>query len=67
MFRRVWTNDNYSTHWIKTLRSDIVGNVTSRDLKTFCREVGIKRELTTPYNMQNGVAERKYWTIMEAR
>ena len=67
MFRRVWTNDNYSTHWIKTLRSDIVRKVTSRDLKTFCREVGIKRELTTPYNpQQNGVAERKNQTIMEA-
>jgi hypothetical protein len=32
----------------------------------FCRDVGIKRELTTPYNpQQNGVAERKNKTIME--
>jgi len=33
----------------------------------FVKEVGIKRELTTPYNPQhNGVAERKNKTIMEA-
>jgi hypothetical protein len=33
----------------------------------FCKDVGIKRELTTPYNpQQNGVVERKNRTIMEA-
>jgi hypothetical protein len=33
---------------------------------SFCKDVGIKRELTTPYNpQQNGVAERKNRTIME--
>jgi transposase InsO family protein len=33
----------------------------------FCKDVGIKRELTSPYNpQQNGVAERKNKTIMEA-
>jgi hypothetical protein len=33
----------------------------------FCKDVGIKRELTTPYNpQQNGVAKRKNITIMEA-
>jgi hypothetical protein len=32
----------------------------------FCKDVGIKRELTTPYNpQQNGVAKRKNKTIME--
>ena len=32
----------------------------------FCKDVGIKRELTTPYNsQQNGVVERKNRTIME--
>jgi transposase InsO family protein len=37
-----------------------VGEYTSNDFKTFYREVGIRRELTTPYNpQQNGVAERK--------
>jgi hypothetical protein len=33
----------------------------------FCKDVGIKRELTTPYNpQQNGVVERKNRTILEA-
>ena len=33
----------------------------------FCKDVRIKRELTTPYNpQQNGVAERKNKTILEA-
>jgi transposase InsO family protein len=32
----------------------------------FCKDVGIKRELTTPYNpQQNSVAERKNRMIME--
>ena len=37
------------------------------EFKTFCKEVGIKREFSTPYNPQrNGVVERKDRTIMEA-
>ena len=49
------------------MRSDNGGDFTSNDFKSFCRGVGIKRELTTPYNpQQNGVAERKNRTIMEA-
>ena len=36
-------------------------------IKDLCREAGIKRELTIPYNpQQNGVAERKNRTIYEA-
>ena len=32
-----------------------------------CKDLGIKRELTTPYNpQQNGIAERNNITIMEA-
>ena len=32
----------------------------------FCKDVRIKRELTTPYNpQQNGVVERKNRTILE--
>jgi len=49
------------------LRSDNGGEFTSDDFKAFCKEVGIKRELTTLYNpQQNGVAERKNCMIMEA-
>ena len=48
------------------LRSDNGGKYTSEEFVNFCRDVGIKRELTTPYNpQQNGVAERKNRTIME--
>ena len=42
------------------------GEYTSKEFESFCKEEGIKRELTTPYNpQQNGVAERKNRTIME--
>jgi hypothetical protein len=52
---------------IKILRFDNEGEYTSDDFKTFRREVGIKRELTTPYNpQQNGVAERKNRSIEES-
>lgn len=49
------------------MRSDNGGEFTSNDFNDFCKEAGIKRELTTPYNpQQNGVAERKNRTIVEA-
>jgi hypothetical protein len=51
---------------IKVLRSDN-GEYTSRDFSDFCIEAGIKREYTVSYNpQQNGVAERKNKTIIEA-
>jgi hypothetical protein len=59
--------ENLSERKIKILRSDNGGEYTSKEFINFCRDVGIKRELTTPYNpQQNGVAERKNRTIMEA-
>ena len=37
------------------------------EFQDYCREVGIKRETTTPYTLeQNGVAERKNGSIVEA-
>jgi hypothetical protein len=49
------------------LRSDNGGEYTSKDFNDFCIETGIKREYTVPYNpQQNGVAERKNKTIIEA-
>ena len=52
---------------IKILRSDNSGEFTGTDFKNLCIEVGIKRELTTPYTpQQNGVAERTNRSIMEA-
>jgi transposase InsO family protein len=59
--------ENLSERKIEILRSDNGGECTSNEFGIFCRDVGIKRELTTPYNPQeNGVAERKNRMIMEA-
>ena len=58
---------NISKNKIKSSISDNGGEFTSGEFKTLCKEVGIKRDLSTPYNpQQNGVAERKNRTIMEA-
>jgi transposase InsO family protein len=59
--------ENLSERKIKILKSDNGGEYTSKEFVNFCKDVGIKRELTTPYNpQQNGVAERMNRTIMEA-
>ena len=59
--------ENLSEKKIKILRSDNGGEYTSKEFANFCKDAGIKRKLTTPYNpQQNGVAERKNKTIMEA-
>jgi transposase InsO family protein len=59
--------ENLSKRKIKILRSDNRGEYTSKEFMNFYKDVGIKRELTTPYNpQQNGVAERKNITIMES-
>ena len=57
--------ENHTERKIKTLQSDYGGEFTSEEFKELCRESGIKRELSTPYNpQQNGVMERKNQTIM---
>ena len=49
------------------MRLDNGGEFTSNEFNEYCKEVGIKRELTIPYNpQQNGVAERTNRSIMEA-
>jgi hypothetical protein len=59
--------ENLYERKIKILNSDNGGEYTSKEFENFYKNVGIKRELTTPYNpQQNGVAERKNRTIMEA-
>jgi hypothetical protein len=59
--------ENIFERKIQFLRSNNGGEFSSNDFKTLCKKVGIKRELSTPYNTQyNGVAERKNRTIMEA-
>jgi transposase InsO family protein len=58
--------ENLSKRKIKILGSDNRGEYTSKEFVNFCKDVGIRRELTTPYNpQQNGVVERKNRTIME--
>ena len=48
--------ENKSEKRIKTLRLDNGGEYTSKEFESFCKEAGINRELTTPYNPQkNGV------------
>jgi hypothetical protein len=59
--------ENLSKRKIKILRLDNGGEYTSKVFVNLCKDVRIKRELTTPYNpQQNDVAERKNRTIMEA-
>ena len=59
--------ENHTEKKIKTFRSDNGGEFTSNEFKELCKELGIKRELSTPYNPQhNGVAEWKNRTILEA-
>jgi transposase InsO family protein len=59
--------ENLSERKIKILRSDNGGEYTLKEFANFCKDAGIKRDLTTPYSpQQNGVEERKNRTIMEA-
>ena len=41
--------ENLSDKKIKTLRSDNGGEYTLKEFEAFCKDVGIKRELTNPY------------------
>jgi transposase InsO family protein len=52
--------ENLSERKIEILRSDNGGEYTSKEFVSFCKNVGIKKELTTPYNpQQNGLAEER--------
>ena len=58
--------ENLSEKRSKTLRSDNGGEFTSNEFNDYCKEAGIKREFTIPYNtQQNGVAKMKNRSIME--
>lgn len=53
--------------FITCLRTDRGGEFTSNEFSEFCKAQGIKRQLTAAYTpQQNGVAERKNTTIMNA-
>lgn len=50
---------------IKCLRTDRGGEFTSTEFNDYCRDNGIKRQLTTAYTpQQNGVVERTNRTVM---
>ena len=52
---------------IKVLRSDNGGEFTSNKFRYFCRQEGIQRQQTVPYNpQQNRVVERKNKSIIGA-
>jgi transposase InsO family protein len=44
--------DNQTGKKIKVLRSDNGGEFTSNELRDFCRQEGIQRQKTVPYNPQ---------------
>ena len=51
--------------FVKCFRTDRGGEFNSNELNDFCKQSGIKRQLTTAYTpQQNGVAERKNRTMM---
>ena len=51
--------------YIRCLRTDCGGVFTSHKFTDFCKENGMRRQLTTAYTpQQNGVAKRKNRTIM---
>jgi hypothetical protein len=59
--------ENQTGKHIRALRTDNGGEFESHHFDDFCKEAGIKRQLTVPYNpQQNGIAERKNRTICEA-
>ena len=51
--------ENLSKNKIKTLRSNNGGEFTSNEFKDLCKEDGIKRVITTPYNPQQNGVEKK--------
>nr|KYP38814.1 Retrovirus-related Pol polyprotein from transposon TNT 1-94 [Cajanus cajan] len=58
--------ENQSGCKIQVLRSNNGKEYISDQFNSFCEEVGIEHQLTTPYTpQQNGVSERKNRTIME--
>ena len=64
-FKALIENDTEKN--IKTFLSENGGEFTSNEFKELCKDSGIKRDLSTPYNPQrNGIAERKNRTIIEA-
>jgi hypothetical protein len=59
--------ENQTGKKIKVLRSENGGEYASTEFVEFCTHVGIRRQMTVPYNpQQNGVAKRKNMAITGA-
>ncbi|KAK8913818.1 hypothetical protein KSP39_PZI024059 [Platanthera zijinensis] len=59
--------ERQSGHKLKALRTDRGGEYLSNEFREYLKKTGIWHQLTTRYTpQQNGVAERKNRTIMEA-
>ena len=57
--------ENETGNRLKKFRTDGGGEFISNEFDDFCKGKGIKRQLTTAHTpQQNGVAERRNWTIM---
>jgi isoleucyl-tRNA synthetase len=51
---------------IKMIWCDGGGELNFKNFNVFCKENGIVKWTTTPYTLkQNGVIERKNWTLVE--
>ena len=58
--------EKQSGYAIKILRTDRGGEFTSKEFFKYCKDAGIRRELTASFTpQQNGVAERKNRSIVE--
>ena len=44
--------ENHTERKIKTFRSNNGGDYISKDFKNLCKESGIKRDMSAPYNTQ---------------
>lgn len=56
--------ENRTERRIKMLRTDRGGEFCPRDFVSYCEEVGIQRQYTTPYTpQQNGVVQRRNRTV----
>ena len=59
--------ENHHQSKISTIRTDNGGEYFSGEWIKFCNTHGIRHEHTVPYNpQQNGVAERKNRTLLDA-
>ncbi|WVZ94479.1 hypothetical protein U9M48_040366 [Paspalum notatum var. saurae] len=52
---------------LRALRIDHGGEFTAKNFTDYCAELGVRRELTVPYTLQqNGVVERRNQTVVAA-